>query len=666
MTVDKDLRGTKTYAELERYASAWLKPGSGLVRDASQLSVSPDGRKVAFAGVTIEKLVGAPTTRICIADLDSGDVRVVSFGPDTDHFPKWSPDGKQIAFLSDRDAPGQFQPYLLDLDSGAARALPRPEGWVEYLHWRADGRALLLGVAGVGADLAGAQGGVASKRGATDLPSWMPELETGDESYRWRSLVVLDLQAGSTKPATPTGFNPWEATWLGNDAIAAIGSDSPDEAAWYSATLRVIDPVARTARELYRSKQQIGWPSAAPDAKHLAVIEAVCSDRGLVAGDLLIIDRQGAVQRCAINDVDATFMSWISSTEILYAGHESFETVVGIYDTASSRAREIWKSSTLTVGTRIYPEVAPAPARAGAFACTTVGFLEAPSLQFCNGETLRPVRSFGTPEVSAQLEDITVEPTRWHAPDGLEIHGWLLKPTGAGPLPLVLEVHGGPVWMYRPFFLGAGGQRLALLKRGYALLLPNPRGSSGRGQDYASKVFGDMGGADTHDYLSGIDDLVRRGVADPRRLGVTGGSYGGFMSAWLITQDSRFAAAVPVAPVTNWVSEHLTCHIPHFCEQFLADSLTSPGGKYHTRSPIMYASRVRTPTLLICGALDRNTPPGQALEFHHALRLQGVESVLATYPQEGHGVRSYPAVFDYGARVIGWFEKHMPARSAAG
>ena len=137
------------------------------------------------------------------------------------------------------------------------------------------------------------------------------------------------------------------------------------------------------------------------------------------------------------------------------------------------------------------------------------------------------------------------------------------------------------------------------------------------------------------------------------------------MSAWLVTQDSRFAAAVPLAPVTNWVSEHLTCHIPHFCEQFLDDSMTNPGGKYHTRSPIMYASRVRTPILIVCGALDRNTPPGQALEFHHALKLHGVESVLATYPLEGHGVRSYPAVIDFGTRVVAWFEKHMPGSEAA-
>src|SRR5690606_11098595 len=179
----------------------------------------------------------------------------------------------------------------------------------------------------------------------------------------------------------------------------------------------------------------------------------------LVAGDLLIMDLQGAVERCALNGVDATFTSWVSSTEVLYTGHRSFETVVGLYDIARARARELWSSATLTVGSRIYPAVAPVAGRAGAFACTTVGFMDAPALCFWDGEALRPVRSFATAEASAQLEDIMVEPIRWKAPDGLEIHGWLLKPAGAGPFPLIMDVHGGPVWLHRPYYLGAGGSR---------------------------------------------------------------------------------------------------------------------------------------------------------------------------------------------------------------
>jgi dipeptidyl aminopeptidase/acylaminoacyl peptidase len=200
-----------------------------------------------------------------------------------------------------------------------------------------------------------------------------------------------------------------------------------------------------------------------------------------------------------------------------------------------------------------------------------------------------------------------------------------------------------------------------LLTGGYAVFLPNPRGSSGRGQDFARHVLGQMGGADTHDCLAGLDYLVERGVADPRRLGVTGASYGGFMTSWLITQDTRFAAAVAVAPHTNQVSQHLISNIPQFLTLFLADKFNNPGGKYFERSPIMHAHKVKTPTLNICGALDRCTPPEEAVQFHNALLENGVKSVLVTYPEEGHGIRKLPAAMDCAARTVAWFQEHMPA-----
>ena len=190
-----------------------------------------------------------------------------------------------------------------------------------------------------------------------------------------------------------------------------------------------------------------------------------------------------------------------------------------------------------------------------------------------------------------------------------------------------------------------------LLKRGFAIFFPNPRGSAGRGRPFARLVVGDMGGADTHDYLSGLDHLVERGIADPQRLGVTGGLHGGFMSSWLITSSRRFAAAVPVCPHTNQVSEHLLSNIPHFMAMFLADCYTNPEGQYFQRSPIMHAHKARTPTLNICGALDRCTPPEEAMQFHRALLENGVKSVLVTYPEEGHGIRKFPASIDYASRM---------------
>lgn len=133
------------------------------------------------------------------------------------------------------------------------------------------------------------------------------------------------------------------------------------------------------------------------------------------------------------------------------------------------------------------------------------------------------------------------------------------------------------------------------------------------------------------------------------------------MTSWLITQDSRFAAAVSVAPFTNHVSEHLVSNLPHFVALFLRDTYSNPSGKYFERSPIMHAIKATTPMLNICGRLDRVTPPEEAMQFHNALLENGVKSVLVSYPEEGHGIRNLPAAIDYAARVVGWFEEHMPA-----
>jgi dipeptidyl aminopeptidase/acylaminoacyl peptidase len=362
-----------------------------------------------------------------------------------------------------------------------------------------------------------------------------------------------------------------------------------------------------------------------------------------------------------------TFTAWQGEDALLYAGHRAFETVLALYHPATGAHRILWADDRRTFGDARFPTAAPG-AVPGTAAFLAEGHFARPALLLLDPEGIeRRVLELGDDAAARRFEAMgSARAERWTAPDGREIHGWLLEPQRGRPNALVFDIHGGPVWLWRPRFIGRPGYAQFLLERGYAVFQPNPRGSSGRGQDHARQVFGDMGGADTKDYLSGLDSLVAQGIADPKRLGVTGGSYGGFMSAWLITQDQRFAAAVPVAPVTDWVSEHLTCHIGHFCEMFLADEMTNPGGRYFTRSPVFFADRVTAPTLLVCGALDRNTPPGQALEFHKALRMNGKTSILLTYPSEGHGIRKMPAVIDFCARMAAWFDAHMPPNGPAG
>jgi dipeptidyl aminopeptidase/acylaminoacyl peptidase len=656
----KDIRETPLYGEIEAFYRKVRQPGTGQISDAMEVHVSPDGRRAVFLAVLMDTLVSASSPRIGITDLATGDTRLLTFGPNVDRLPKFSPDGRYIAFLSDRHRAGDFQLYLLDPVSGAARATPSVQGWVEYLHWSPDGKQILLGVAGHGADVSGGQGAVTSKQVVQDLPSWMPTVETGEESYRWRRAWVYELATDYVRQVSNADSNIWEATWCGNESLAAVVSPAPGEGLWYSARLHLIDIKTGASRELYVPRDQLGWPAASPSGEHLAIAEALCSDRWIVAGDLRVIEVGcGKVRRVDTQGLNITYTEWRSDRLLLLAGHRGSVTGVGLYDVVSDTFSEVWQSQEISSGARFI--TAAGLGEAGD--CVLIGesFVRAPEIAVIRGGRYQSVKSFdlGYADQARVIE--AVERVSWQAPDGLQIQGWLLRPKGSGPHPVVMDVHGGPVSHWHPMWLGRalGPAALMLLRRGYAVFLPNPRGSAAGGQSFARHVLGDMGGADTYDYLSGLDYLVEKGIADPGRLGVMGGSYGGYMTSWLITQDTRFAAAVSVSPVTNFVTEHLASNLPHFVTMFLTDTYNNAGGKYFQRSPIMHAHKARTPTLNICGALDRCTPPQEAVQFHNALLENGVKSVLVTYPEEGHGVRKWPTVIDYATRTAAWFEEHL-------
>jgi dipeptidyl aminopeptidase/acylaminoacyl peptidase len=662
--IQRDLRGTPLYEEAERLFQAFREPGTGQISDATDIHSSPDGSRAVFAGALMDRLEGSPSTRICLIDLTGAHMRVLTFGPNTDRSPRFSPNSSTVAFLSDRHKSGDFQLYLLDPDTGATRSTPHVDGWIEYLHWSADGHRILLGVAGHGADVAGGQGAITSQSAGADTPSWMPWVQTADEACRWRSAWVYDLGRDTVKRVTPANTNIWEAVWCGNDALAAVTSPGPGEGLWYSARLHVFHSTNGNGKapwkpqEIYKPHDQLGWPSASPAGKYLAIVEALCSDRWVVAGDLRLIQTaSGHGQVIDTHGIDVTYTEWRSERMLLLAGHRGAETVIGYYDPETREFTETWSCRDVTTSGR-YVTIAGLSQNAD---CALVGegFRRAPEIAVIRNGEYRAVRSFDLSYAELATPITSAESLTWYSLDGQRIQGWLLRPAGPGPHPLIMDVHGGPVWQRRPMWLGRTGVHiLMLLRRGYAIFYPNPRGSTGYGQEFSRHVLGDMGGADTYDCLTGLDYLVKLGIADPKRLGVTGVSYGGFMTSWLITQDTRFAAAVAVAPVTNQVTEHLLSNIPHFVELFLADKYTNPDGKYFQRSPVMHAHKARTPTLNICGALDRCTPPEEAAQFHNALLENGVRSALVTYPEEGHGIHKFPAAIDYAARIVGWFSTH--------
>ncbi len=655
-----DLSETPQYQAVQEHLRALREPALGRPSALREPHVTRDGTRTVVTADVLDVLEGPSRTALYTAE--DGHLRQVTARGGSARWGRFSPDGRTLAFLSDRAEKGEFQLHLLAVGGfGEADPAPRVPGTVEYAHWSPDGRRILLGVAGLGAELSGGQGSGVNKKSVRDAPSWLPRVDEGVSAEAWRSLWVYTPDARELVRVSPEGVNCWEAGWCGSDRIVAITSDAPGEDDWYAGVLSLID-LAGDVRELLSSEVQLGLPTGSPDGKWVSVAQAVCSDRWVVAGDLLLVDPEtGAVRPIDTLGTDVTRLEWLGTDRLGYVGQRRLDSVAGVVDVAEGSVTEVLSTATSCGGGTFHPD--------GAFTadgrvCTVQESYDLPQrlvLSTVDGErVLASIAHPGTDYLGSVAG--TAEPVAWTAPDGTEIEGVLCKPAGDGPFPLVVNIHGGPVWSYRATWSMGSVWVPLLVSRGYAVLNPNPRGSTGRGQEFAARVVGDMGGADTHDYLSGIDALVDRGVVDAARVGLIGGSYGGYMSSWLVTQDTRFAAAVPIAPVTDWYSQGFTSNIAGWGNRFLDADPEQIGTRAHTRSPVLHASKVRTPCLNIAGALDNCTPPGQAQEFHQALLAHGVPSVLVIYPEEGHGVRAQHAQADFITRVMDWFERYMPAK----
>jgi dipeptidyl aminopeptidase/acylaminoacyl peptidase len=662
----KDLRESPVYAAVAEHLRQLHEPAFGRPHHVTDLVATADASRVVVTGSVYDQLDGLPRT--ALYEVRDGGLHALTSGGGSARAGRLAPDESALAFLSDRARAEVFQLYLLAGGQlGEARPAPAVPGTVEYLEWSPDGTKILLGVAGLGAEMADAQGSGTADAGESGLPSWYPEVETGTPEDAWRSLWLCTPASGEVARISPEGLNAWEAAWSGNGHVLAITSRQPGEDDWYSAVLSRLDIATGEVTELLRSDVQLGLPAGTADGTRAAVVQAACSDRLIVAGDLILLDL-AAGTRCVVDTAgtDVTAVQWLDGTRLGYLGQRHLDSVAGIADAGAGPLPEAITAKELAASAQswaswFYP--------AGAF--TSDGRLVVVRDDYATPQQVAIVGP-GADQVLASLAHDGTDYLRsvagsaadvtWSAPDGTPIEGVLCTPAGAGPFPLVLDVHGGPIGAYQRSWTMHDPAVPLLVSRGYAVLLPNPRGSSGRGQEFAAAVVGDMGGADTYDYLSGIDALVERGIADPARIGTMGVSYGGYMSAWLVTQDQRFKAAVAGSPVTEWYSFSFTSNIPRWGLWFLDDAdPEEAGNQVHTRSPVMHASKARTPTLLTAGAKDRCTPAGQAREFHQALVGHGIDSELVVYPGEGHGVSRYPAVTDYLARLVGWFEKYMPA-----
>jgi dipeptidyl aminopeptidase/acylaminoacyl peptidase len=609
------------------------------LRRPVEVELSRDGLRVAFTVAPVSKEKGKGLeTRLWLADVDGEPAPLTEAG-ETDGLPRFSPDGTQLAFASDRGHAGRMS---LRIDGrGEVGSIA---GSVEEIRWSPDGRSLLVLAADLGSDRAVAQ--TATRIAEAEAEEDDPKVFR--PAQYWRRLFLVDAGSGATEEVTPDGLNVFEVDWAGGKAVAVCTED-PSESAWYDAWIGLIDLESRSVDKVHIPQWQLQSPRISAGGR-VAWIEGFASDRPVVTGTVHVLGLGALAPQ-----TDVTWIAFADEETLWYAGWSRSASTYGRMKLDGS-TEELGAGDVL-FGTRFQPRVSPSADGRRIAAVVESAFTPPEVVLFEDGADSRELTALNT-ELAPQLQTADWCSYSWESFDGLEIEGLLAVPRGNedGALPLVVYVHGGPTstWSWSVF-----SHPLLLAQEGYAVLLPNPRGSVGRGQEFARANLGDMGGGDLLDILAGIDALVRDGVVDGDRVAITGGSYGGFMASWAVTQTDRFAAAIPLAVVTNWLSFHNTTNIGRFDRLFLQADPYDAEGEYTKRSPVYHAHKCKTPTLILHGEDDLCTPLAQATEFYNALVEAGCETELVVYPREGHGWLERDHQIDTWNRMRDWLRKHV-------
>lgn len=649
-------------------AKEWSPMQMMQVKRISGVQVSPDGKRVVYA-VKQAVLDGGRSeylTHIYLFNADGSDTFQLTTGAKSCDDPQWSPDGNWIAFGSRKTSKRNL--WVMSPDGKNAVQLTDMKTDVTSFKWSPDS----LQIAFTAKD-APTEAEEKARKDKNDA-------RVVDENIKMSRLHVVTFVAEGKQKARVLTSGNYSVNATGragydwspdSKTIAFSHTKTPHADDWPSADISLVNVETAKAHPLVSSNAAEYSPHFSPDGKWIAYVASDDPPTWAGSGRILVVP-VGKGESFALSDTADGFgrfselLGWSRHGESVY-----FTEAKGTFN----------RLGAVSIGGTMCTLQGSIGVASGGMHLNTsrtrIGFSwenlhEAPEAHFIRLDGKKPLSlSKVTPtavsKVNADLPKLPLGETaviRWKSKDGLDIEGLLTYPANykkGQRYPLLLNVHGGPAGVFTQTYVASPGLYpiASFSARGYAVLRPNPRGSSGYGKKFRYANYGDWGGGDFQDLMTGVDHVIKLGVADENRLGVMGWSYGGFMTSWTITQTKRFKAASVGAGVTNLMSFSGTADIPSFLPDYFGGEFWDKPDAYRKHSAMFNVKGVTTPTLIQHGERDERVPLSQGLELYNALKRQGCTTKMVIYPRTPHGIEEPRLLVDCMERNLEWFDKYL-------
>lgn len=643
---------------------------------AADPQISPDGQWVAYVRQWSDAMTDRRYSNIWLVKSDGSMHRPLSTGKFNDDAPRWSPDGRRIAYVSDRS--GSDQLYVRWMDTGESYPLTNAANAPSAPTWSTDGSQIaFLQLVSKPALVVGTL--LTPPPGAT----WSPPPKYTDKLvFRFDGVgevppgflhaFVVRADGGMPRQITSgdhdhggRAFGGGSVAWTPDGAELILSARRGERTEWNSRetdlwAFGVKDGAMRRLTDRFGPDQN---PAVSPDGRLIAYTGYDDRKQGYQNVLLHVMNRDGSGKRVISGKLDQSVggPTWSADGRGLYvAFDEQGNTKVALIS-LDGAVRVVARN--LGSGTSAYSGGSYSVARDGSVAFT-LSTPDVPSnvglMPNAPGAVTKTLTALNADLLSSrtlgQVEEIWYNSSK----DGRKIQGWIIKPPGFDPArkyPLILEIHGGPFANYGDRF---DEEKQLMAANGFVVLYTNPRGSTSYGEEFGNLIHHAYPGDDFHDLNSGVDAVVARGYVDDKNLFVTGGSGGGVLTAWMIGHTDRFRAALAFYPVINWESFALTADMaPAAVNNWFPGFPWDFPENYAKRSLLSIVKNVKTPTLIMTGEEDFRTPMSESEQYYKALKMRGVDAVLVRVPGEPHGIRRRPShAASKLTTMAGWFDKY--------